>query len=614
MNSVLVLMILILSGLGYGLLGLRMIGCPNAPSWGEDYGRAFALGMGTLGWLVFWFGISGLLQSWILWVILLPGVLILLYLRKNLKSFSFKKIGNISLMLLMFLIVTVSLDLLEALVPPADADTLAYHFALPKQFLNNGAIEFVPIAVDGAIPLLTHMTYLLALGLGGETSLTLWSFTTQIFMLIALYGVGRRWLSREWSLALVLVFETTPAVIYGGGSGHMEVRTAILMLIGAMAIAEGTKQRSLSLVILAGLMAGFFMGSKYFGLFAATGIGTVILLQKNYWRTGMIFSGVVLLSGAQWYGWNWYHTGMPVFPTMYHFLGSPESPFWNESLHQAFNNGKGYVCVPANLLWLIWYPIATTFNPASCFDSGRVGFGPFVWMLFPAILFGLWHYRRRFNDSLLFKFSIPAAIYYVLWFLIPSNQMTRHLLPIYPIVLISATVIIYHLAIEMKQKWGHLLWKMSAIICILIGLGIQMIFSVNYAKYHFLQETRDAFYLRNTGRYNVVQWINNNLSTLDRVANPVRYLNYLFEVPYFYLATAQSLVNIHSLVGSETIFDQLKSQKITHIIDWGPNGDILVESGLFFDLKKFDSHVYYSRTLNASSNVVTVLRAINKNK
>ena len=183
----------------------------------------------------------------------------------------------------------------------------------------------------------------------------------------------------------------------------------------------------------------------------------------------MIFSGAVLLSGAQWYGWNWYHSGMPVFPTMFHFMGSPVSPFWNEAFHQAFNEGRGYVCVPANPLWLILYPIATTFNPESCFDSGRVGLGPFLWFLLPGVLFGLWHYRRRFKDSLLFKFSIPATMYYVLWFLIPSNQMTRHLLPIYPIAVISFTVVVYHLAIEMKQTWGHLLWKMSATICILIG-------------------------------------------------------------------------------------------------------------------------------------------------
>ena len=124
MISFLVLMILMLSSLGYGLLGLRIISCPHAPSWGEDYGRAFALGMGTLGWLVFWFGISGLLQSWVLWWILFPGLLSLWFLRKNLIRFSLKDIGNISRVLLMFLMVTVFLDLLEALAPPADADTL----------------------------------------------------------------------------------------------------------------------------------------------------------------------------------------------------------------------------------------------------------------------------------------------------------------------------------------------------------------------------------------------------------------------------------------------------------------------------------------------------------
>ena len=150
---------------GYGLLGLRMIRCPDAPSWAENYGRAFALGMGSLGWLFFWFGIAGMLQSWQLWCLLLPGLLSFFCLRKNLKYPSFSDFGHITVMLVMLLTVIVFMDLMEALAPPADADTLAYHFALPKQFLTNGIIEFVPIAVEGAVPLLMHMTYLFVLGL-----------------------------------------------------------------------------------------------------------------------------------------------------------------------------------------------------------------------------------------------------------------------------------------------------------------------------------------------------------------------------------------------------------------------------------------------------------------
>src|SRR3546814_20281685 len=68
-----------------------------------------------------------------------------------------------------------SSDLLEALSPPADADTSAYHFALPKYFVQLGGLEFVPRAVDGAIPMLIHMPYVPVLALGGELALTLWA-------------------------------------------------------------------------------------------------------------------------------------------------------------------------------------------------------------------------------------------------------------------------------------------------------------------------------------------------------------------------------------------------------------------------------------------------------
>jgi hypothetical protein len=224
-----------------------------------------------------------------------------------------------------------------------------------------------------------------------------------------------------------------------------------------------------------------------------------------------------------------------------------------------------------------------------------------MWLLLPGGLFGLWHYRRRFKDSLLFKFSIPAAMYYVLWFLIPSNQMTRHLLPIYPIMLISATVIIYHLAIEMKQKWGHLLWKMSSIICILIGLGIQSLFMINYVKFHFLQETRDSFYSRNIGSYNVVQWINKNLTSSDRVVNPIRYLNYLIEVPYFYLKiSSQILIDTHSSASTERIIGQLNAEDVSHIINWNSMTDTLVKKNIFKVLISFDTDAYLSRTLGIS--------------
>ena len=82
--------------------------------------------------------------------------------------------------LLAMLAFVLACDLCEGLAPPADADSLAYHFALPKQFLSAGHLQFVPRAVDGAVPLLPQMTYLVALGLGGERAMTLWTMVSYL--------------------------------------------------------------------------------------------------------------------------------------------------------------------------------------------------------------------------------------------------------------------------------------------------------------------------------------------------------------------------------------------------------------------------------------------------
>ena len=57
-------------------------------------------------------------------------------------------------------------DLLEGLAPPADADSLAYHFTLPKAILAEGRLVPIYQAMEGTIPLLLQMTYLVALGTG----------------------------------------------------------------------------------------------------------------------------------------------------------------------------------------------------------------------------------------------------------------------------------------------------------------------------------------------------------------------------------------------------------------------------------------------------------------
>ena len=161
--------------LGFGALVVRVLGLDKDMPPGEHWAVSFAIGFGVLGWLVFPIGIAGLLSAGPLWALLLAGALgVVLLFRAGLPVLD-KKRDAIGTGLLVLIAVVFFFDLAEALAPPADADTLAYHFNRPKQFIAAGEIFFIPQAWTGAVPLLTQMTYVPALALGGEGALTLWT-------------------------------------------------------------------------------------------------------------------------------------------------------------------------------------------------------------------------------------------------------------------------------------------------------------------------------------------------------------------------------------------------------------------------------------------------------
>ena len=109
-----------------------------------------------------------------------------------------------------------------------------------------------------------------------------------------------------------------------------------------------------------------------------------------------------------------------------------------------------------------------------------------------------------------------------------------------------------------------------------------------------------------------MQWINKNLSSSHRIANPIRYLNYLFDVPYFYNSSSQVLIDTLSTSDIKELFQQIYKQRITHIIvrpkiiQWtSERNDLaakLINNNLFYDLHSFDVRILHSKTLGITNN------------
>lgn len=566
--AILVLQIAACIGFGAAVLRVLKIDCDLTVLQLAVF--SFTLGVGVLGWLLFFLGIYGWSESFGFLAVLLTGVMGLGVFRASNKSLiapnheSFTRLENA---LLLVLAVFLLLDLPEGLAPPGDGDTLAYHFAMVKQFLVAGRLEFVPRALDGAAPLLVQMTYLPVLALGGEKALTLWTMVSGWAVGAVLYVMCREHLGRPWSMAVALVFMTTPAMVYGSGSGQVEARNALFVMLGAFAVGRTMDRHDIRYLILAGLCAGFFMGGKYTGLLFATACGVTLLAHRQWLRRGAIFSIAALAIGWQWYSWNWLHTGDPVFPMLYEQLGNDATGVWNLAHQKYFKAtfAASENAVPRNIIWFLTYPFKATLDGATIFESGRTGFGPYGLLALPFAVAGAWRFRRGIRSGPLLSYVLIVSTFYTLWFFLGGSQRVRHLLPVLPLLFLVLSI-----AAERFVAGTKLSRQLVAILGLTLVLQIagQYLAALNPLRFVVGGESREQFLSRNVLRYEPVPWLNTNLGQNDRVLVQERTYLYYLDVPY-YLAhqTQQALLDLRPEANDARRFlGQLETLNIKYLL------------------------------------------------
>ncbi len=596
-----------LSCVGFGAAVLRGLGLGGALSWHERLGWSFAVGFGVLGWLLFFVGISGALGRATLITLLLVGACGIGFLGRPPAPAHAARLQGVEWTLLGLVCAALAFDFLEALAPPADADSLAYHFALPKQFLESGRIEFIPRAVDGAVPLGVQMTYLPALALGGEQALTLWTWASGWALAGLFYVVSRRFLDRGWALGATLVLVTTPAVVYGGGSGQVEVRIALFVIVAVIAAAAAIREDGVGYAVLAGLAAGFYMAGKYTGLLFVAAVGLVLVCGRRRLAGAGAFALAAILAGGQWYVWNALHTGDPVFPMLYGWLEYPDQGLW-DAVHDArFKRAffEAESAVPTNPFWLLAYPLKATLAASPVFESGRTGLGAYPLLAFPFALTGLWRYRDRVFSHPLGPAALIVVVFYALWFFTGSSQRIRHLLPVLPVVLLCLSVA--------ARRWCDrpaYLFPLGAALAftVVAQLAGHALFSASYARHLVSGEDRGAFHERTVTGYGPVPWINANLEAGDRLALTERQLIYVIEAPTFLAhPVQQALVELATPAPDAGRFlRELRSQGVTHLLvghasDGRPTFAMLAraleDAGCATRLATLETRTFASRTL-----------------
>ena len=244
--------------------------------------------------------------------------------------------------------------LLGAVSPPTDFDVREYHLQGPKEWFQQGQINFLPHNVYTSFPFLTEMLSLTGMifaadwwhgALVGQVVLS--SF--QILSALSIYSIARRWISKDAAWLAALIFFTTPWTLRISLIAYAEGALTFYLIAATMCalLVWQLPGRAIGLSIVTGLLAGASMASKYTGLISVIlPTAAVIAVQFRQSRNAVVTETGPQLQAA--HGWrplilpaaafslgvaamivpwllkNMGETGNPVYPLAYSVFGGSE--------------------------------------------------------------------------------------------------------------------------------------------------------------------------------------------------------------------------------------------------------------------------------------------------
>src|SRR5262245_16058577 len=164
---------------------------------------------------------------------------------------------------------------LGAMLPPGDYDVREYHLQAPKEWYQNGRIDFLPHNIYANMPLGSELTGLWAMALAGGKDGWWWGALTSktvmacysLVAAAALIAFGRRLDSLAVGVIAAVIFLTAPWIVSLATAGYNEGPVALYALLAIYALWLASKETAASnvsrLTILSGFCAGSAVACKY---------------------------------------------------------------------------------------------------------------------------------------------------------------------------------------------------------------------------------------------------------------------------------------------------------------------------------------------------------------
>ncbi|MEK7458252.1 MAG: glycosyltransferase family 39 protein, partial [Patescibacteria group bacterium] len=304
---------------------------------------ALAAIVGTISYVVFGLGLMARLQSQVLTVVVVGSIVTLgLWVRMQLKiHHHMPKLSRIEKCLLMLISTQLLINLIGALGPELGFDALWYHLTLPKIYLEQTRVFYLPgsLFAYSAIPKLTEMVYLLGLWAHGAVIAKLINYSFGVLILAALYRLARTYLSRAYALLTVLVFSSNLVFAWQSITAYVDLARTWFDVLALLAWVTFTQKKKTSLLMVCGAMVGLATATKMIGLSSLLIFIVLLLIHKKRSTKNLIALMLpAMLIPLPWFVFAFIATGNPIFPVFSPFISfsisMPHIPYRLEDLKQ----------------------------------------------------------------------------------------------------------------------------------------------------------------------------------------------------------------------------------------------------------------------------------------
>jgi hypothetical protein len=541
----------------------------------EEFVFSTGIGLGIVGYLVLLLGVIGFLYKWlclVLFAILFCLVVWELikarntiskfvhglsvdFLLRNTKYDRFKQ-SLLAILALYFI-----LSFVSSLAPPMDVDSLVYHLSIPKHWIQNHKVVYIPSILPSELPLTVETLYTLGMILTNDVSAGLIVWAYSLLFALAILSFCREYFSAKVGILAAAAFCCTP--FFGSISVRtfVDIATGFYAFLGLYAFLKYVNIDDYKWLMLGCITSGISAATKHSGVipFVVLSIAIAIVEIKRRKLTIKSIQRIILcylvfiLVPMPWYIKSFINTGNPTVIYFTHFFGGRD--LLPEDMSNTIISWRStYSFKSTNWLKMFLLPFILLLN-AFFIDIRYWLVGQFILAFLPILSI----MKKNKNVIYLLIYSFILLILYS----IVTNQ-TRLAIPVFAGLFIASAYSAYRILDS------NIILKNVIQIIIIISLFFNMIPLVQDVSEKYKVaiglETREQYLERRVNVYSAIDFANRNLGDDVKIMT-MDSRGYHFDKPYLVGAKLyQGYITFSGINDLHQLLSMFQSYGITHIL------------------------------------------------